>query len=307
VDITVDVFVTAVPVSSTVSAVQDDFTQVAAGDMVAFTITPVDAAGVAILDSANLAYTATLTHRVSNQSVHYPVVYECGEMQCQLTVKSEIPRCISGRVAEDGAVDTYCVPPIGEFDLEVIQADALQTLVGGTHYMFVVGRCPADYYYEDTTHLCKKCPQNVACAANSLISDWHLLRGYWRADDKSDDVRECRFGARSCPGANLSQATGEDAHCGPEFSGPLCSQCATDHFLSWAGEGDCLTCESGKSHWPTIGLGSSVLILAALFFGVFRKFCKEKSGAFPTITATLESLYLIAKVKLFMLFLTAQV
>ena len=306
--ITVNAFVTAVPFSSIVSAVQDDIAQVAAGDKVSFTITPMDAAGVAILDSANLAYTATLTHRASNQSVLCRVVYECGEMQCYLTVQCEIPQCISGRDAEDGAVDTNCVPPIGEFDLEVIQADALQTLIGGTHYMFVVGSCPADYYYyEGPTHHCKKCPQNVVCAANSLISDWHLLRGYWRADDESDDVRECRFGARSCPGANLSQATGEDAYCGPEFSGPLCSQCATDHFLSWAGEGDCLICESDKSHWPTIGLGSSLLILAALFLGVFRKFCKVKSEALPSTFATLERLYLLAKVKIFTLFLVAQV
>ena len=80
-----------------------------------------------------------------------------------------------------------------------------------------VTRCPENYYFNQSLGECGGCHAHVTCAVGSSISDWQLVKGYWRSGDESEDIRACRFGLRSCPGAGRNQATGRDAFCGPEY------------------------------------------------------------------------------------------
>ena len=296
-------FVSAEPnASSSVVTVTSRASQVAAGDTVNFVVTPIDEAGIVIFDTSNLAYLAELAHPVSHTSVSCRVVFDTSSGEQEGAC--EIPSLVCDLESDD------CLPPVGNFVLEVKDAQGLA--VGAAQYPFSVERCPAGFFY-DRDGSCVSCPPHVECSAGSSISNWQLDPGFWRTDAQSDEVRECRFGRRSCPGANSSQAAGRDAYCGPAFVGPLCSQCAADHFLSWTGEGDCHKCASGKSHWPTIGLVSSVVILGAVFAGAIHKCRSRKIDAPLTETtgppskfARLEKLFLLAKVKIFTLFLVSQ-
>ena len=160
--------------------------------------------------------------------------------------------------------------------------------------------------------LCRDCPTGAACTMNSDVATMAILPGHWRTSAESHDVHECRFGDLSCPGESNNQASGPDRYCAPEYVGALCSECHDDFFKSWDGAGACQACAAGKSHWPTIGLVGTTLVIGALFVGAINKCRKKKpededappsSGMF----ANAEKLFVLAKVKIFTLFLTAQV
>ena len=278
--------------------------QLAAGDSVDFIVTPVDATGMTILDPTDFAYFGMLTHVVSNTSVMCRVGYDSvSNMQ---EGGCDIPSAVC--TFDVGSTECDMLPPVGAFTLEV--TDAQGAVVGSTHSSFTVAHCPATFYESDGK--CALCPRHVECAAGSSISDWKLDAGYYRTDDESDDVRECRFGTRSCPGAGLNNRALSNSslgpYCAPEFIGPLCSQCAAEHFLSWEGSGDCHKCAAGKSHSPTIGLVIGVIILCGLFAACVSKKCKGRKTDTPpsAFSVVVEKLYVLSEVKFFVLFLAFQ-
>ena len=304
--VVVRTIVTALASAAASFVVISDPARLAAGDLVTFTVTPVDGTGRVILDPTDFAYFGTLKHSISNTGVSCRVGYDLASNLQKGTCN--IPRTVC---SFDDAGSDQCAmsPPVGEFTLKV--NDLKGIAVGKTLYSFTVASCPAAYYQRDGK--CAQCPPHVTCGADSLISDWQLDEGYWRAGDEHTEILACRFGARSCPGTSLNQATGREQYCGPGFVGPLCSQCAADYFLSWAGEGDCHRCTASKSHLPTIGLAFCVLILCAVFARKLYK-CRKRptdasfaeTNAPPTMFARLESLFLLAKVKIFTLLLVSQ-
>ena len=180
---------------------------------------------------------------------------------------------------------------------------------------------------------CRPCPNTVNCDEEGrTVSDWKLKVGTWRTDDDSYDVLKCRFGVISCPGDGKNQAsmyspsqrrttssnatTGLNPYCSPNHVGHLCSACAPDFFLSWAGDGECHQCATGKSHWPTIGLlGGVFVFVASCLACVYTKY--KKSSATNTAAAAavapsslfskIDSVLVLAKFKFFTLFLTFQV
>ena len=176
---------------------------------------------------------------------------------------------------------------------------------------------------------CIVCPKQVkTCEEGSTVSDWKLQAGYWRTDDESRDVRKCRF-TTSCPGDGKNQealanspsqrrttssnATGLNPYCAPNHVGPLCSACAANFFLSWAGDGECHPCATGESHAPTISLGGGVLIFVVLCLACVYKTHKNKAAtALAPASSTsalskIEKVYTLAKFKVFTLFLMSQV
>ena len=273
-----------------------------------FVIAPIDAEGIVVLGIAKMVYFATMTHHASRSNmtctVKYSAITDIQEGEC------DIPSLLC---TDAGVSSNECdmSPPVGEFSLEV--KDAQGMLVGATWYTFFVENCPESYYHRDGT--CSLCPSHVECDTGSSIADWRLDEGYWRAGEPFIEVLECRFGKISCPGgAAANPASGRDAYCAPQFVGPLCSQCADDHFLSWAGDGDCHECDAGKSHIPTIGLASGVLVLCTVFASALYK-CRNRkndspnpeTNSPPSTFASLQTLFLMAKVKIFTLFLVSQV
>jgi hypothetical protein len=177
---------------------------------------------------------------------------------------------------------------------------------------------------------CSKCPNGVHCKEASTVIDWEVKAGHWRTNDESDEVFKCRYGVTSCPGENKNQASmyspsqrratssvlGPNPYCSPNHVGHLCSACAPDLFLSWAGDGKCYQCATGESHAPTIGLlGGVFVFVVSCLACVYKKSMKKDQG----ITATAASkptnslfsksqqVYTLAKFKVFTLFLTSQV
>ena len=181
-----------------------------------------------------------------------------------------------------------------------------------------------------TVSWCESCPTGVVCEEGSAVSDFKLMAGNWRTDEDSEDVRKCRFGVTSCPGAGKNQAsvsspsqrrttssnaTGPDPYCSANHVGHLCSACAPDFFLSWTGDGKCYECATKESHAPTIGLMSGVfVIMVSCLACAYKKSLKKAQGittATPKSTKSLFSkasqVYTLAKFKVFTLFLTSQV
>ena len=307
-NISISAFVAAEPVPSRCSVnVTSHLSQLAAGNAVRFIVEPVDAAGVTILDTASQAYFANLEHSMSTTSVPCRVVYDPSSGQQEGACEIPTVVCKSDTTFSD------CVPspPVGEFLLDVEDADG--NAVGATQHSFVIKNCPESYY--KTGGGCSLCLDRVFCAAGSAVADWQLAPGDWRATPKSTKVHACRFGQVSCPGGVMANpATGPDPYCAPEYVGPRCSECHPDYFLSWAGDGGCHKCATGRSHGPTIGLLCGLLVIGSLSLaGALRKVQKRRAAATSpgssnsSLISKIEKLYLLAKVKFFLLFLACQV
>ena len=219
-----------------------------------------------VLAELSVPDSTTKLDNITTKLINPLAIFDQGVVQLtDLTVDASLNATIPVRLsvpALDGVAPVYVdvvlaaqCPP-GAFKFETVQGNVVCQL------------CPKKEYEKDG--VCLSCPTQVVCVEGSTVSDWKLKAGNWRTNDESDDVRECRFGVRSCPYDGLDQAAGRDAYCGPAFVGPLCSQCAADHFLSWVGSGDCASCDDGTSHGPTIGvvcgMGAAGLLVAALAF-----------------------------------------
>ena len=297
-NISVSAFVAAeaVPSKSDIT-ITSNLALLAAAETVHFSVNPIDGAGLGILDTANQAYFATLAHAKSTTTVSCRIVYDT--ISGLQDGSCEIPTLVCNTRTGSGECEQSS--PTGDFELSV--SDARGSVVGEPQHFFIQN-CPASYYKSDDD-ACVSCPKHADCAVGSSISDWKLVEGYWRAHDRSTDVRACRFGRDSCPGTTLP---GRDPYCAAAFRGPLCSQCAAEFFMSWEGDGTCHTCAADKSHHPTLGLLGAVLILSGLSAAfVFNKCRRRKPPSDNSFFAKTESLYLLAKMKIFTLFLASQV
>lgn len=79
--------------------------------------------------------------------------------------------------------------------------------------------CPENTYtlgYNQT--VCKKCPAGANC-----LGGWKMesLKGYWRANDRSDTFVECYNRALNCVGGSSNFT------CGKGHIGALCESCDT--------------------------------------------------------------------------------
>jgi hypothetical protein len=294
--ISVSAFVAADAVASkSVVRITTPVEQLAAGDAVHFTVTPIDGADVIILDSANLAYFATLTHTPTNTEVSCRVAFDTSSGRQEGSC--EIP----GFVCDLDPGSDECLPPVGEFVIKV--EDAEGTGVGATQSL-AIENCPDTYYYHDRN--CAPCPEHVECSAGSLISDWRLDEGFWRSGDASEDIRKCRFGPLSCPG-NIPNE--RDPYCAPGFVGAVCSECDSRNvderfYMAWT-SGNCESCNDGMGHAPTIGialgLGTVALLVAALAFTKRNRI--KSSRAYQRIIR----IYRVGKVKLSIILFAFQV
>ena len=183
--------------------------------------------------------------------------------------------------------------------------------------------CGANYY-EDNGE-CNACVRGMECdEEGQSLGQVELKPGYWKTHALSSDIQKCRFGMLSCPGVGKRKNVtdgGRDMYCGPEYVGPLCSQCSGEYFMSWAQEGKCYPCAAGESYAPTIWLAAGVVVFCGLFAACVSEKCKgvfaacvsekrkgQRTGTPPSaFSIEAEKLYLLAEVKLFTLFCAAQV
>ena len=168
--------------------------------------------------------------------------------------------------------------------------------------------CVTGYYRKGDS--CALCPNGDVCTVTDADGRSVPAPGFWRAGDESTEILQCRYGDLACPGdSTANPATGPDPYCAAEYEGPLCSQCTEEYFASWEGGGACQKCAAGKSHTPTIGLGAGVFGFVGLLLACASKFCQKRdTGEAPpnAFLVEAEKLYLLADVKLFTLFLSAQ-
>ena len=302
-NVTIITQVSADPIARLSRVTLDNPSDVVAGGSLLFHLNLMDVTGIEILDASNVAFSAMLTHQTSTTDVACSVLYDTSSGWHKGAC--DLPALVCSEGTSLGECDLS--PPIGPLTLEVNDTQGM--LIGASRYPIEVKICPASYYRSGDS--CVICPKHVTCKAGSTIADWELAAGHWRSHDESTDVRECRFTDVSCPGPGngANHATGPDSYCAPMYTGPLCSQCKPNFFMSWVGDGKCQECEAGKSHHPTIGLLCGVVVSCALLSASLRKCLSKKAEAvkkgalFPKI----EKLIVLAKVKVFTLFLTSQV
>ena len=303
--------VSAEPVARLSNVTLHNPSGVVAGGSLSFYLTLMDLAHIEILDAFDVAYSAMLTHPDSATTVPCSVLYDTKAERHQGGCGLPSLVCTD----DDASTTTKCEPeelspPVGGFVLEVNDTQGM--LVGATRYPFTVDKCPELYYRSDAK--CLLCPEHVTCSAGSMLAGWVLNPGYWRSGGTSTEVYECAFRDMSCPGGNgTNSATGPDSYCAPEYMGPLCSECAANFFISWNGDGVCYKCAAGKSHTPTIVLVCSVATIGALLVRALKKCGARKPDAPAKETdpnsfiARTEKLFLMAKIKIFTLFLASQV
>ena len=167
--------------------------------------------------------------------------------------------------------------------------------------------CITGYYRKGDS--CAPCPTGDICTVIGASGILVPAPGFWRAGDESTEILQCRYGELACPGdSTANPATGPDPYCAAEYEGPLCSQCTDEYFISWDGSGECRECAAGKSHAPTLGLGAGVLVFVGLLLAGASKLCEKRDTDAPPndFFVEAEKLYLLADVKFFTLFLSAQ-
>ena len=288
--------------SATASFVNDitNGMQRAAGDSIDFKVIPVDATGMTILDPTEFAYFGVLTHVPSNTSVSCRVGYDSvsGSQLGGCDIPSTV--CVGSDNCEVRSA------PMGAFTLEV--NDAKGEMVGATRSSFIVASCPAAYY--DVGGTCVSCPSHVECSPGSSISDWVLDAGYWRADDESDDVRECRFFDVSCPGNSSDTCTNSKwPYCACGYAGPTCAVCdakkaGSRFYMAWT-SGTCESCDESTSFAPTVGLVSALGVVAVLVAALV--FTKRNRITSSRAYQLIHQIYRIGKVKASIIVYTFQV
>ena len=128
--------------------------------------------------------------------------------------------------------------------------------------------CISGYYRRGDS--CAPCPKDADdCTVLSDNGTSVPAPGFWRAGDEMTKVLECRFGSSSCPGDGLNQATGREQFCAPQYAGPLCAVCASEHFLTQ--DNECAECNQSGPWLPTIITGTVVVVCIALIAGACVK------------------------------------
>ena len=203
--------------------------------------------------------------------------------------------------------------PAGNWDIKVTldEAQIFQTTV---HV-----KCPVDTYEHPESWLCKPCPQGTRCVeAGIRLQSLPLLPGYWREQRNSSYIQECAYKSKACPGEGLDEnnaslrcADQSEMYCACGYYGPLCSECATRHFKTWAKKNECKRCADNNSHGPGAILGAVVLALCVAISVARRKYkqsngskCVERARAF---VEKARRVFKVGKIKLKQMFVFCQV
>ena len=218
-----DVFVSATSDARRSNVALGDISPATASSTIGLVVTPIDGAGLVILDASQISYTAKLFISATLTTIACVVSYD----------------------ASSDAHRGECNPPnlvAGDFAIEVIDTGA--ALVGGQTYKFSITNCPATYFLDDADYACKcaagsydkgpecavcpegtvamnagalncdaclaretsdathtrcdcqetyyrdavgecsLCPSQVICDLGSTAANWAVLPGYWRSQVK---------------------------------------------------------------------------------------------------------------------------
>ena len=297
-----------------------------------------NATSVIVEDSFNLGEQGSLAKILPMDSDGYRITTDVTENTGQtFTAVLEEPVSSSGD-ADDASRKKKCDVEwyysafeyrviCGVDDLSVAGRWTLSLKLSGQalHTASLRANCPSSYF-EDADGACDLCVDGADCVTPGVtLATLPLLSSYWRAGEASSKVRLCPFGAKACPGGDVRN--GSATYCMDGYVGALCATCASHFFL--AGNGlACVTCDDAGSFTSAIIVSSLIftaLVTGAIFYcstetpvGIhltkrFTKHVSLRCAAQSTdlllarCTQKIRELYDWADVKLFNLFVTAQV
>ncbi len=239
------------PVDANLSVVALDVSRkLVAGSELKVEVWPRDAEALPVLDAANSAFVATLTHLRTASSVVAALSYHPRENHTHGT-SMRLPV-----VADE--------PLIGACELNVtLQGELVDSLP------FIVALCPADYYGDAES--CVPCPDGARCNAPGTTPETMGVEPDYWLPDCANCVKPLR-----CPmpdvclgktvGANASNSGCRDGH-----EGAYCTVCEAEHYSAADG---CEPCAEG-GYLPTLVVAILVLVAVAL---MLYRFCAGGGG-----------------------------
>ena len=181
------------------------------------------------------------------------------------------------------AQDTYNGIP-GLSSMDACNACPTLSSTNGTQSSTSIEACVCDkQYFNNNTEGgvdCVPCPVGTECLKKSVtLLTLPLHPGYYRASNRSIDIRFCPDAIYGCKGhatgcTSACQGGETVPGCHPTLDGAFCLLCAnrTGHFFSRATsteQAQCLPCESIGS-WLASGMCIIVASLLVLAYGVWR-------------------------------------
>ena len=223
---------------------------------------------------------------------------EAGGFELKVQLGSDLIGGGTYHITVDGCTDTFelsddglsCTCPAGRYELGNVCAecaDGTHKPAPGTERADCIAcvapqtsnaartacdACISGYYRKGVS--CAPCPNGKQCTTTSDRGALTLAPGYWRGFGESTKVLACRFEITSCPGDKnaATSVVAPDPYCAPGFVGPLCSECETSYFLTWAGpEPECRLCGETREWFPTIITGAVLVSCIGLVAGVCVK------------------------------------
>jgi hypothetical protein len=143
--------------------------------------------------------------------------------------------------------------------------------------------CAEDFFIEETDSFycnsvtkCEPCPEGMKCTFQQKLEQAQISNGWYRPNNVSLSVVECPL-PHVCVGENTS---GDDL-CREGHKGPLCLVCRQAHV--WTSSEECVLCDSELKISLYLGLGASLLVLAAISANILRrKQIAGRAGRFST-------------------------
>ena len=238
VSVAVSLGVTATPSAALSKVTLLNPGKIATSGSVQFLIDAIDSTGLALLDAADVAYFAVLTHPRSSRRR----LEETKTTTCSVSYTATTQQHIGTCDLPDLITGTFTV------NVTDIQSESVGVL------SVPVSRCEAGSYADDEGE-CKACSKRLDCSATGVaLANLKIKPGSYRWSADSEVVRDCRMGARACPGGNGTGA----ALCARGYSGPLCGVCSKDFILSGS---KCIECASGRA---VASLTTPLLVVSAV-------------------------------------------
>jgi hypothetical protein len=124
--------------------------------------------------------------------------------------------------------------------------------------------------YEQSTLVCTPCPVGAEICYSNVIK---LKEGYWRHNNMSETILECKFGSKACIGGSNSG----DALCAYGYIGPLCAVC-DENFYFVSDTSSCEMCSGTSIFTPTfIAVFLCIFFLVVIF--CVRYYSKLRAAA----------------------------
>ena len=175
--------VSAVPITAAGYVNVTNRAQLTAAGTVKFDVFSIDATGMAILDAADVAYSAVLFHSASGDTGSCrPVLFDPSTNrhsgECALPDNRVCNR--GNKSAEHSVVECELSErsfAVGEFVLTINDGQGM--IVGGSQMRMDVASCPMAYYKSKGG--CYLCPPGTECEKGTALQTLQLLPGYWRS------------------------------------------------------------------------------------------------------------------------------